>query len=47
MTIFWTSYSCFLRPETYNFGHLVEESHPASTAEVTTAGVLDITEYIF
>lgn len=41
------SSSCFLRAETYHFRHPVGESHPASTAEVTTAGVVDITESIF
>jgi len=41
---FWISPSCFLTSETYDFGCAVGESHHASTAEVTTAGYLNITE---
>lgn len=47
MTSFWLASPCFLTTEKYHFGHAVGESHPASTAEVTTAGYLHITGSIF
>lgn len=49
VTRFWIPSMCFLTAlsQTYNSGHAVGESYPASTTDMTDADDLDITESEF